>query len=162
MKKGKVRYSNLLISCITIFFICHLTDSVSTIIGLFYQPPGKSFVEGGNVFIRFFMYDLNLGKNGFFIGDLITLVFEIFYIYVRSRDLWGKFQIFFFISFLIFFGTIHFISGVHNIILIVTAPNCCTNSWDMLTNSCDPCIYISNEKIENQNITPNFGNNKIQ
>lgn len=59
----------------------NVLDSASTAIALTNPLFAGQFQEVGNVFIKFLMYDLGMGANGFYAGLCITWAFEILVIW---------------------------------------------------------------------------------
>jgi hypothetical protein len=95
-------------------------DTATTAIAFLNPIFAGQFEEVGDPFIRFFMYDLGMATNGFFIAIVITWGFDVLMIYAaysRSRS-YASSAFFWIVIFMTFAGIGHWIAGIHNLQLL--------------------------------------------
>jgi len=100
-------------------------DSATTMVALANPLFMGQFVEVGNIFIKFLMYDLNLGPMGFYLGDLMTWALEILMIVVayskaRSYRDDSSDTVFGPLFLMVLLGLGHWVAAIQNIMLLRT------------------------------------------
>lgn len=97
-------------------------DSATTAIALINPLFAGQFVEVGDPFIRFFMYDLGMGTRGFIFAICISVVIDLLIIYGAARALRSytssRFSSLFLL--MVIWGIGHWIAGIQNLSLLLS------------------------------------------